>query len=135
MLGVSEEELQRDKERLMNFIKENPFPDYDFVTNDLILKKLCDIEQYSEYGKINHDLMKEIYENIFDEKLIRKNGESIYERGDIRALQNNYNTLFNVLGFLIKKRSNLNRDTIILIFYTIKDIVSHAWNGIGEWRY
>ena len=45
MLGVSEEELQRDKERLMNFIKENPFPDYDFVTNDLILKKLCDIEQ------------------------------------------------------------------------------------------
>ena len=28
MIGVSEEELKRDRERLMNFIKENPYPDY-----------------------------------------------------------------------------------------------------------
>ena len=26
MIGVSEEELKRDRERLMNFIKENPYP-------------------------------------------------------------------------------------------------------------
>ena len=30
MIGVSEEELQRDRERLMTFIKENPYYDYKF---------------------------------------------------------------------------------------------------------
>ena len=38
MIGVSEEELNRDRERLLNFIKETPHPDYDFVSNQLILR-------------------------------------------------------------------------------------------------
>ena len=28
MIGVSEEELKRDREILKNFIQENPYPDY-----------------------------------------------------------------------------------------------------------
>ena len=28
MIGVSEEELKKDRAKLMNFIKENPYPDY-----------------------------------------------------------------------------------------------------------
>ena len=39
MIGVSEEELKRDRERLMNFIKENPYPDYNFIEYDLLLSK------------------------------------------------------------------------------------------------
>ena len=64
MLGVSEEELKRDRERLLNFIKENPYPDYKFIEYDLLLKQKQSLEQYAEYGEINHDLTKEIYENI-----------------------------------------------------------------------
>ena len=30
MIGVSEEELKRDRERLIKFIQENPYPDYNF---------------------------------------------------------------------------------------------------------
>ena len=75
MIGVSEEELKRDRERLMNFIKENPYPDYNFIEYDLLLKQKQSLEQYAEYGEINHDLMKEIYENIFDKDLIKKHGE------------------------------------------------------------
>ena len=58
MIGVSEEELQRDRERLMTFIEENPYPDYNFVSNDLLLKQDKSLPQYTEYGEINHDLMK-----------------------------------------------------------------------------
>ena len=36
VIGVSEEELQRDGGRFMIFLKENPHP--DFVSNDLLLK-------------------------------------------------------------------------------------------------
>ena len=73
MIGVSEEELKRDRERLMNFIKENPYPDYNFIEYDLLLKQKQSLEQYAEYGEINHDLMKEIYEIIFDKDLHQKN--------------------------------------------------------------
>jgi len=45
----------------MNFTKENPYPDYKFIEYDLILKQEQSLEQYAEYGEINHDLMKEIY--------------------------------------------------------------------------
>ena len=65
----------------MNFIKEHPYPDYDLVSKQLILQKRKDLEQYAEYGEINHDLLKEICENIFDKDIVKRNGEMIYKRG------------------------------------------------------
>ena len=53
-------------------VKENPYPDYNFIEHDLLLKQKQSLEQHAEYGEINHDLMKEIYENIFDKDLIKK---------------------------------------------------------------
>ena len=139
MIGVSEEELKRDRERLMNFIKKKTYPDYNFIEYDLLLKQKQSLEQYAEYGEINHDLMEEIYENIlFDKDLIKKHGERIHHRGGMTALQQNYYTLLSVLGYLIDQRG-LDRDTIILVFYNIKTIVSQCWDGIGsgdeKWRH
>ena len=79
--------------------------------------------------------MKEIYENMFDKNIAKRNGERIYTRGGMRALQNNYNSLMTVLGHLVQQRGSLDRDIIILVFYNIKTIVSEHWNGIGEWRH
>ena len=98
MIGVSEEELKRYRERLLNFIKESPYPDYKFVSNDLLIKQEKSLEQYAEYGEIHHDLSKELYENIFDKQLVRKHGEMIHKRGGMRALQQNYYSLLTVLG-------------------------------------
>ena len=128
MIGVSEEELKRDREKFMNFIKEIFYPNYKFIEYDLLLKQKQSLEQYAEYGEINHDLMKEIYENIFDKDLIKKHGERIHHRGGMTALQQNYYTLLSVLGYLIDQRG-LDRDTIILVFYNIKTIVSQCWDG------
>ena len=138
MIKVSEEKLKRDRERLMNVIKENPYPDYNFIKYDLLLKQKQSLEQYAEYGEINHDLMKKNYENIFDKELVKKHGERIHHRGGMTALQQNYYTLLSVLGYLIDQRG-LDRDTIILVFYNIKTIVSQCWYGIGsgdeKWRH
>ena len=82
--------------------------------------------------------MKEIYENIFDKNLIKQHGERIHQRGGMTALQQNYYTLLTVLKHLIQQR-RLDRDTIILVFYNIKTIVSQCWDGIGsgdeKWRH
>ena len=45
MIGVSEEELKRDRERLINFIKKS-YPDYNFIEYDL-LKQKQSLEQYA----------------------------------------------------------------------------------------
>ena len=46
--------------------------------------------------------------------------------------------VFAVLGYLIDQRG-LDRDTLILVFYNIKTIVSQCWDGIGsgdeKWRH
>ena len=55
----------------MNFIKEDPYPEYDFVSNDLLLKQEQAFEQYAESGEINQDLMKEIHENICDKESMK----------------------------------------------------------------
>ena len=75
--------------------------------------------------------MKEIDENIFDKDFIRKHGERIRHRGGKTALQQNHYTLLSVLGYLIEQRG-LDRDTMILVFYNIKTIVSQCWEEIGS---
>ena len=60
MLGVSEEELKRDRERLMNFIKENPYPDYKFIEYDLLLKQ----EQSLEIRRVWRDKPRSYERNL-----------------------------------------------------------------------
>ena len=45
---------KRERENLVNFIKEHPYLDYNFGSNDLTLKRHQSLEQYAEYGDINH---------------------------------------------------------------------------------
>ena len=77
------ERENEDGERLTNFIKENPFPDYDFVSYDLLLKQEHSLPQYAEDGEIKHDLIKEIYVNIFDADSTSKHGEEIRTKDSI----------------------------------------------------
>ena len=82
--------------------------------------------------------MKEIYEHIVDKDIVKRNGERIHHRGGKTALQQNYYTVLSVLKHLIDQRS-MDRDTIILVFYNIKTVVSEHWDGIGkddeQWRH
>ena len=80
----------------MNFIKEHPYPDYDFVSYDLLLKQEQTLPQYADYGEINHDFVNENYEHIIDQNLIRKHGETIHSRGGKTALQHDCYTLLSV---------------------------------------
>ena len=77
--------------------------------------------------------MKEIYENIFNDDIVKSNGRKNHERGSFWAMQCNYSTLLNVVNTLLN-RYDMKHDDRVLIFYNIKSIVSKEWDGIGEWR-
>ena len=134
MIGVSEKELERDREVLRKFVKNNPNPSYNIVANELILKQEKDFDQFSEYGTPNHNWLKEIYENLFDNEIVKRNDKHISERGDTKTLQHNYQSLLLVLNHLLDKQKRMSYDDKILIFLNFKKIVSSMWDGIGEWR-
>ena len=134
MIGVSEKELDRDRKRFNKFIQDNTFPSYDFVVNDVILKNK-EFDQFAEYGTPNHQWIKEIYENVFNDDVVKDNGKEIYERGSLWTMQCNYSTLLDVVNTLLNRHNNMKHDDKVLIFYNIKNIVSRGWHGIGEWKH
>ena len=134
MIRASEKELERDREVMRKFVRNNPYPDYQSICDKLILEQEKDFNQFAEYGTPNHNWMKEIYEDIFDEDIVNMNCTCIYERGDIRTLHNNHQTLLLVLRYLPEKQKSMSYDDKVLIFLYFQEIVSGRWDGIGEWK-
>ena len=128
-------------DKVKSFVKNNPYPNYEEVM-ELLLTHAREtksayarretLNMISEYGKHNHEWMKEIYENIMDEKLIKENGKKINERGDKVAMVYNYDVLCYVLCC---KTDKLKCNAVVDIYYPIKTQISECWNGTGDWRH
>jgi Tol biopolymer transport system component len=89
-------------EEIVNeYVLNNKYPSYDEITKLLLENKRLDL--FSEYGEYNHELCKEIYENINDEKIVVKNGKLIYKRGGFTALQAN----FYIISSIFLKSDNI----------------------------
>ena len=142
MIGASESELERDRKKLRNFTKNNPYPSYKEVMTLIVNESKRDsafdkneiMMMLSEYGEDNHDWMKEIYENVLEKKIVKANGERINNKGGKVAMVWNYYTLLIVLIHFLKQ-NKLKEDDEILIHYNYKDCISSYWNGIGDWRH
>ena len=134
MLGQSEAELERDRNKLRNFISKNPYPKYGEVITIIKGNQDMYMNMYAEYGQENHTLIKEIYENVLDKELVKRNGELIRERGDETAMVWNYYSLLTVVAHFLKK-GNMNDEDNIFIHYNFKNLVSCYWNGVGEWKH
>ena len=62
----------------------------------------------SEYGYDNHNYMKEIYENIEDVELIKKNGSEILKKGGIQSMEYNAFAFCEGLLFLVNFDAKTN---------------------------
>ena len=136
-----------NKKAVLNFIRKNPYPKYDDVVK-MLMKNFNEYRQsdydkdfaihylnlYSEYGTPNHDWMKEIYENIMNEDIIKANGEYIYNRGGALVMQSNYYTLIEILKDMFQTK-NMEQEKRLKLLYCIKEQVSKCWDGVGEWRH
>ena len=138
MLGVTEKELEQDRKIILSFIKDNPYPSYkqviEIIKNDKTMKDIYP-DMFAEYGEQNHQWIKEIYENIMKEELVKHNGNSINERGGMTTMHFNYYTLVSVLRYLIQQRAPMKDYDVNLIWYNIRNILSSSWNNIGDWKH
>ena len=127
--------------KIKTFVKKNPFPSYEFIENMLLEKakrwkqkgdmelKLHYLMINSEYGKHKHNKLKEIYENIENDELIKKNGSDIVENGTPRTLHYNHFAMCEILQLLIKDKSLNDANEI---YHGIKLRIENNWNEFLE---
>ena len=139
-------DTDKAKKIIKKFIKNNPYPEYNDIVKMLTknfneYRKSDDkvfaihyLNLFNEYGQPNHEWMKEIYENIMNEKIIKANGEKIYKRGGALVMQSNYYTIVEILKDMFENK-NMKHDERVEILYPIKEKISECWHGIGEWKH
>jgi len=111
-------------EELKEFIKENPYPSYEFII-DILSKKYLDL--YVEYGEINHHYCKKIYENCYDDELVINIGKLIHKKGGFTALQANYYVMYFFCPFM--KSSNNEIKFYASSFQYIFEKVTDEWKA------
>ena len=136
-------ETEKTVKKVKSFIKNNPYPKYEEVIETLnSIARAVPIDNLkqevfnmiSEYGRENHKWMKEIYENIMDEEVIKENGKKINNRGGKVAMVENYYVIVNILGDKTDKLK-MKHDEVVEILYPIKTQISECWHGIGDWKH
>ena len=122
--------------KIKTFVKKNPFPSYEFIENMFLEKakewknkgemelKLHYLSMNSEYGHQNHKMLKEIYEDIENDELIKKHGADIVENGTPRTLHYNHFAMCEILRHLIKDQ---NMNNVNAIYHGIKLQIENNW--------
>ena len=127
--------------KIKAFVKKSPFPFYEFVRNMLLekantWKQKGDMElkfhylwMNFEYGKYNHKKLKEIYEDIENDELIKKNGNSINKHGKQTTLNYNHFAMCEILQHLIRDQ---NLDNANEMYHGIKLRIENNWQEFQE---
>ena len=135
-------------QKIKSFVKKNPYPSYKFV-EDMILSKARKWKAENEvelsihyimiitkYRQNNHNLMKEIYENIDNVELIKNNGCKIFklDDDDVEAMEYNSYAFVEVLKYLIGEKAKTKFEQTEM-YHIMKLQLQKNWNGVGEWEF
>jgi len=124
----STEEIQDyinvDEDLIKEYVKVNPYPEYETMLEKI--KHNIDLEM--EYGELNHEFCKVIYENPNDENLIIEMGKKIYKRGGIQALLMNFNVIKYYSPYWQSKINSIK-------FIKFKYIFNYRINIINRWLF
>jgi hypothetical protein len=81
-----EDHIKAEEKIIDEYVNTHPYPEY----GDMLQKIEKHIELYAEYGELNHNWCKIIYENPNNTDLIIESGKKIYNRGGLQALVMNH---------------------------------------------
>ena len=88
----------------------------------------------SEYRYENHKYLQEIYENIDDVELIKKNGDEIDKLGGIQTMEYNAFAFCEVLTYLVNTYGKTKFEQNEL-YYKMKRQLQTSWDGVGSWKF
>ena len=137
---------EKDVKKIKAFVKKNSYPPYEIMKDSMLHKaqqwknkgdmelKFHYLMMNSEYRYENHKYLKEIYENIDDVELIKKNGDEIDKLGGIQTMEYNAFAFCEVLTYLVNTYGKTKFEQNEL-YYKMKRQLQTSWDGVGSWKF
>ena len=119
--------IEKEDEEVRDFVKCHPMPSPDDVWKKVInrLKHDQGLNAMIIYSFVNFDIMKKMYENLTDKKVIVDCGKDLNRDGNWDAMAINQTLLALAIDEL--------NDTDKPITSQVR-IIEHWWDGIGKWK-
>ena len=91
-----QKEIEREEQHIMDFIRNNPFPDRDtFVDIQLETVRKDKATGIKVFGTTyDYRILNKLYENIMNKDIVRECGRELYEKDGMRDMVRCH-TLFN----------------------------------------
>ena len=125
-------QIEKEDEEIRDFVKCHPMPSPDDEEGEQFWKKVIDrlkndqgINAMIIYSFVNFDIIKRMYENLTDKKVIVECGKELNRDGKWDAMAINQTLLALALDKLNDTNNNIS---------TQIRVIEHWWDGIGNWK-
>ena len=125
-------EIEKEDEEIRDFVRCHPMPSPDDEEGDKLWKKVIDRMKDNEgvngmiiYSFVRFDIMKKMYENLTDKKVIIDCGKELNRDGEFNAMIINLTLLSIAMGEL----NDTNKPCLSQM-----RVIEHWWDGIGKWK-
>ena len=125
-------QIEKEDEEIRDFVKCHPMPSPDDEEGEKFWKKVIDRMKEAEgvngmiiYSFVRFDIMKKMYENLTDKKVIIDCGKELNRDGKINAMIIN----LTLLSIAMDELNDTNKPCL-----TQMRAIEHWWDGIGKWK-
>ena len=125
-------QIEKEDEEIRDFVKCHPMPSPDDEEGEKFWKKVIDRMKEAEgvngmiiYSFVRFDIMKKMYENLTDKKVIIDCGKELNRDGKINAMIIN----LTLLSIAMDELNDTNKPCL-----TQMRVIEHWWDGIGKWK-
>ena len=124
--------MEKEDEEIRDFVRCHPMPLPDDEEGEQFWKKVIDRMKDNEgvngmiiYSFVRFDIMKKMYENITDKKVIIDCGKELNRDGEFNAMIIN----LTLLSIAMDELNDTNKPCL-----TQMRVIEHWWDGIGKWK-
>ena len=125
-------QIEKEDEEIRDFVKCHPMPSPDDEEGEKFWKKAIDRMKEAEgvngmiiYSFVRFDIMKKMYENLTDKKVIIDCGKELNRDGEFNAMIIN----LTLLSIAMDELNDTNKPCL-----TQMRVIEHWWDGIGKWK-
>ena len=125
-------QIEKEDEEIRDFVKCHPMPSPDDEEGEKFWKKVIDRMKEAEgvngmiiYSFVRFDIMKKMYENLTDKKVIIDCGKELNRDGEFNAMIINP----TLLSIAMDELNDTNKPCL-----TQMRVIEHWWDGIGKWK-
>ena len=125
------EKMEEERQETLDFIENNPFPDLNNFVKLMYQISKKNNSSFVVIGSYDYRILKQTYENILDEDIIKECGKFLYSKDGMKAMLKFHDFIDEIIIYNFNKGNNDKYDRIKIL--SLPRLIEHWWDGIGEW--